>query len=160
FLKRGLLIGRGLELAGRLVVVDIGLAPDAAADVMLWRVDEAAVRARIPTRARSAHKYTAGAVLIVAGSHRFTRAPRLAALGAARSGAGLVTLATGASTHPVLAVTLLESTFLPLPDQADGVPEPEKAAELIRNAAGRYRAALVGPGLAPSPQTVALVQML
>jgi NAD(P)H-hydrate epimerase len=160
YAKRGLLIGRGQELAGRLVVVDIGLLPDAAADVMLWLVDEAAVRARIPPRARSAHKYSAGAVLIVAGSHRFTGAPRLAALGAERAGAGLVTLATGASTHPVLAVTLLEPTFLPLPDQADGVPEPEKAAELIRNAAGRYRAALIGPGLAQSPQTVELVEML
>lgn len=160
FPKRGLLIGRGLELAGRLVVVDIGLVPDAAADVLLWRVDEAAVRARIPSRARSAHKYSAGTVLIVAGSHRFTGAPRLAALGAARAGAGLVTLATGTSTHPMLAVTLLEPTFLLLPDQADGVLEPERAAELIRNAAGRYRAVLVGPGLAPSPQTVALVEML
>jgi NAD(P)H-hydrate epimerase len=98
--------------------------------------------------------------VIVAGSHRFTGAPRLAALGATRAGAGLVTLATGASTHPILAVTLLESTFLPIPDQADGVLEPEKAAELIRSVAGRYRAALVGPGLAPSPQTVSLVEML
>src|SRR5205807_4795439 len=110
-LKRGLLLGRGAELAGHVVTAAIGLAPEATADVALWRVAEEDVRARIPPRSRHVNKYSAGAVLVVAGSRRFTGAPQLATLGAARAGAGLVTVATGASTHPILAAHLLEPTF-------------------------------------------------
>src|SRR3989440_2407494 len=67
FLKRGLLLGRGAELAGHVVTADIGMAPDAAMDVPLWRVAEEDVRARIPARPRDVNKYSAGAVLLVAG---------------------------------------------------------------------------------------------
>jgi NAD(P)H-hydrate epimerase len=160
FLKRGLLLGRGVELAGHVVTADIGMAPEAAMDVPLWRVAEEDVRARIPTRPHDVNKYSAGAVLVVAGSRRFTGAPQLAALGAARAGAGLVTLATGASTHPILAAHLLEPTFLVLEDDAHGVLDPAPAVEEIRQAAARYRALLIGPGLAHAENTVRLVEML
>jgi NAD(P)H-hydrate epimerase len=123
-------------------------------------VAEEDVRARIPARPRDVNKYSAGAVLVVAGSRRFTGAPQLAALGAARAGAGLVTLATGASTHPILAAHLLEPTFLVLEDDAHGVLDPALAIEEIRQAAARYRAVLVGPGLARAQNTVRLVEML
>src|SRR5256714_1213448 len=153
FLKRGLLLGRGAELAGHVVTADIGMAPDAAMDVPLWRVAEEDVRARIPARPRDVNKYSAGAVLVVAGSRRFTGAPQLAALGAARAGAGLVTLATGASTHPILAAHLLEPTFLVLADDAHGVLDPAPAGEGIPQATPRYRALLRGPGLAQAENT-------
>src|SRR5438067_497902 len=159
FLKRGLL-GRGAELAGHVVTVDIGMAPEAAMDVPLWRVAEEDVRARIPARPRDVNKYSAGAVLVVAGSRRFTGAPQLAALGAARAGAGLVTLATGASTHPILAAHLLEPTFLVLKDDEHGVLDPASAVAEIRQAAPRYRALLVGPGLARVENTVRLLELL
>src|SRR5919205_664795 len=38
FLKRGLLLRRGAELVGHVVTADIGMAPEAAMDVPLWRV--------------------------------------------------------------------------------------------------------------------------
>ena len=158
--KRGLLLGRGAELAGHVVTAEIGLAPNAAADVPLWRVSEVDVRPRIPARSAGANKYSAGAVLLVAGSRRFTGAPQLAALGAARAGAGLVTLAAGASTHPILAAHLLEPTFLILDDDAHGVLKPEPAAEAIRGAASRYKCLLIGPGLAQAGETVRLLELL
>jgi NAD(P)H-hydrate epimerase len=96
----------------------------------------------------------------VAGSRRFTGAPQLATLGAARAGAGLVTLATGASTHPILAAHLLEPTFLVLKDDEHGVLDPAAAAEEIRHAAGRYKCLLVGPGLAQAENTVRLLEAL
>ena len=160
FLKRGLLTGEGAELAGQVVPVSIGLPDAAAADVSLWSVGEEDARARIPARSRHANKYSAGAVLVVGGSRRFTGAPQLATLGAARGGAGLVTLATGASAHPILAAHLLEPTFLVLPDDEQGVLQPEKAAEEIRGAASRYKALLIGPGLAQADATVRLIETL
>lgn len=160
FPKRGLLLGKGAELAGHISTVGIGLATDAAAGVSLWRAGLDDARARIPARGRDANKYSAGAVLVVAGSRRFTGAPQLATLGAARAGAGLVTLATGASTHPILATHLLEPTFLVLKDDEHGVLDPAAAVDEIRHAAGRYKCLLVGPGLAQAGNTVRLLESL
>src|SRR5579875_1705207 len=137
--KRGLLAGAGEALAGHIVPVAIGLDAAAAADVALWRVGEEDARTRIPKRGRGANKYSAGAVLVVAGSRRFTGAPQLATLGAARAGAGLVTLATGSSTHPILAAHLLEPTFLVLKDDEEGVLDPDAAVEAIRGTISRYK---------------------
>ena len=56
----------------------------------------ATVRAWLPTRGLDAHKYTAGTVLVVAGSRRYLGAAELASRAAYRAGAGLVTLAAEA----------------------------------------------------------------
>jgi len=158
--KRGLVLGQGAALAGHVVLAPIGLASEAAADVALWRVSEEDARARIPKRSRDANKYSAGAVLVVAGSRRFTGAPQLATLGAARAGAGLVTLATGAHAHPILAAHLLEPTFLVLKDDDEGVLNAAAAVEAIKGAASRYKALLFGPGLVQGDATVQLLETL
>ena len=49
---------------------------------------------RLPERSPRAHKGTFGRVLVVAGSNEYAGAALLAGMGAARSGAGLVCLAT------------------------------------------------------------------
>ena len=54
------------------------------------------VRPWLPTRGLDAHKYTAGTVLVVAGSERYLGAAELASRAAYRAGAGLVTLAAEA----------------------------------------------------------------
>ncbi len=159
-LKRGLLLGEGARLAGQVVPVSIGLPEGVDDKVMLWHVGEDDVRERIPTRRRDANKYSAGAVLVVAGSRRFTGAPQLATMAAARAGAGLVTLATGRSAQPILASHLLEPTFLPLADDERGVLEPEAALKEIREGAGRVKALLFGPGLAADEKTVHLLERL
>jgi len=158
--KRGLVMGRGAELSGYVALAPIGLDPHAADDAPLWRAGEEDVRARIPARSRDANKYSAGALLVVAGSRRYTGAPQLAAMGAARAGAGLVTLATGASTHLILASHLLEPTFLILKDDESGALDAAAAVEAIKEAAPRYRALLFGPGLAQGDATVRLLETL
>ena len=50
------------------------------------------VRTLLPARAANAHKYTAGTVLVLAGSPRYLGAAELACRAAYRAGAGLVTL--------------------------------------------------------------------
>lgn len=160
FLKRGLLIGDGAQRSGQVVHVGIGLPLEAGAKIALARIEESDVRARLPQRARDANKYSAGAVLVVAGSLHFTGAPQLAALGAARAGAGLVTLATGRTTHPLLAAHMIEPTFLLLDDDEEGKIRAEGALMAIRKAASRYKSLLIGPGLAAGDETVLLVRRL
>ena len=61
------------------------------------------MRELVPARAADSHKGDFGRVLIVAGSLGKTGAAHLAALGALRSGAGLVTVATPRSCVPIVA---------------------------------------------------------
>ena len=61
------------------------------------------MRGILPVRAAESHKGDFGRVVIVAGSLGKTGAAHLSALGALRSGAGLVTVATPRSCLPILA---------------------------------------------------------
>lgn len=97
--KRGLFGSAGHELAGEIFVADIGVpqeafradADGAPAAFLLEDVD---VSAALRPRAVSAHKGQSGRVVLVAGSPGKIGAARLAARGALRAGAGLVTVAT------------------------------------------------------------------
>jgi NAD(P)H-hydrate epimerase len=152
FPKRGLLLEPGAAACGRVVVVDIGLPDRLAGDVSVVRPRRKDVAALIPQRERQANKYSAGAVLVVAGSPPFPGAPRLAALGAARVGAGLVTVATGCSAHPLVVSTLLEMTFVLLPDDG-GALRAAPALAALHDRLSRYRCVVIGPGLGQDPGT-------
>jgi NAD(P)H-hydrate epimerase len=92
----------------------------------------------------------------VAGSLQYTGAATLAALGALRAGAGLVTVAAIAPVRAAVAARLPEATFLVLPE-ADGQVDA-RAADLIVSALPEYRALLMGPGLGQSGGVRAVVR--
>jgi NAD(P)H-hydrate epimerase len=56
-------------------------------------LDDATVKPWLPKRGADVHKYSAGTVLVIAGSSRYVGAAELACRAAYRAGAGLVTLA-------------------------------------------------------------------
>lgn len=96
FRKIGLCTPRGREQAGAVVLVDIGV-PATLADgeqPAAWLLEPADVRRSLRARNVSSHKNRSGHVLIIGGSPGKTGAPQLAAHGALRAGAGLVTVAT------------------------------------------------------------------
>lgn len=105
-LKQGLYIGEGPDHCGVLEFAGLGIPADAAARLRptLAALEPALLRARLPRRARSAHKGRHGRVLLVGGGEGMPGAIRLAAEGALRVGAGLVHVATHRdSVLPVLA---------------------------------------------------------
>jgi len=98
------------------------------------------------------HKGVFGHALIVAGSRGMAGAAILAARAAARSGAGLVTLAVPRGIQDAVAGHVPEVMTLGLAQNARGAFSPAAAAELSRAAAKKkFTAMAVGPGLSQDP---------
>ncbi len=145
FLKRGHLIGRGMDVCGELKCADIGLKEeDLPKDDMLL-VENADVAGALPLRRRSAHKNEHGHLLIIAGSFGMAGAAALCAGAALRSGAGLVTVACPRSIVSILQVLEPCAMCIGLPEK-DGALSAEAAPEIAR-ALQNKSAAAIGPGL-------------
>lgn len=159
-LKRGLVTGPGLEHAGRVTVVDIGIPPEEARrDVATFLVERGDVVAHLPDRRRDSHKGTYGHLLVLAGSVGKTGAAALAARAAMRAGAGLVTVATAARVQPVVAGLLLEAMSEPLADTPAGTVAAAARKRLDELSATRDAVAM-GPGLGLVDETRALARDL
>ena len=159
--KYGIVNFPGVEYAGCVAILDIGLPPSIAADSGLsteW-MTEASARTLLPARPLNSHKGTFGHLLLVAGSRNFVGAACLAARGAHRAGAGLVTLATPESVYRLAASKLTETIHLPLPEDADGRIDVT-AADVVLDRIGAYSAMAVGCGLGWSTGTTAFVERL
>jgi NAD(P)H-hydrate epimerase len=95
----------------------------------------------------------------VVGSENYIGAAYLACMGAARVGAGVVTLSTAKSLQPILASKLTEVTYAPLPETAKGTLS-EKAAAAILSILPYYRVLLMGCGLGQHPHTKNFIRSL
>lgn len=155
--KVGLLRFPGAAAVGEIVVADIGIPSqqEELANVDLELATAETVRTWLPERPRDAHKGTFGQVVVVAGSVNLPGAAALAARGAYRVGAGLVTLAVPTPVQPLLAPGLPEVTWLLLPHEM-GVLE-EGAVEVLEGALGRAKALVLGPGWGTEAATEAFL---
>lgn len=110
----------------------------------------------LPDRKPESHKGDFGKVLLICGSKGYTGATALAAMGALRSGAGLVYAAAPESIYAIEAVKLTEAIVIPLPDQ-DGRLSTAAVNE-IRSIMEQKNAVLIGPGLGQSEGVFAAVR--
>ncbi len=160
--KVGLHLLPGSQYTGKIIVRDIGIPKQLEPAFRTELMTEDWAQASLPARPLGGHKGTFGTALVVAGSPRYIGAAALAAVGALRSGAGLVSLACAQSIHPILASKLTESTFLPLPDE-DGCLGPASAYTLSREMVrpeARYNSLLAGPGLSQGPSVPGFMRAL
>jgi hydroxyethylthiazole kinase-like uncharacterized protein yjeF len=152
-MKLGHVLQRGPELCGKTVIKDIGLADSprprvgvkpppmgvvggcpAAPDGLVHAVEAVPVQ----LDKHSAHKFSHGHALILSGGAGKTGAARLAARGAFRIGAGLVTLGVPPSAQMEVAAQI---TALMLMRVQDG----DALTEVLEDA--RLNALCLGPGL-------------
>ena len=110
----------------------------------------------LPERDPFGHKGTFGKVLLLCGSRGFTGAAYLAAMGALRSGAGLVYLGVPESIYAIEAVKLNEPVVFPLPDE-EGKLSAEAIPQIL-NRLPAMDAILIGCGLGISEGTLAVVK--
>lgn len=123
---------------------------------MIRRLNHELVLSLLPDRNPWGHKGNFGKLLLLCGSRGYTGAAFFAAMGALRSGAGLVFLGVPESIYGIEAVKLNEPVIFPLPDaggrlSVDAVPE-------ILTRLPQMDAVLVGPGLGQSEGTLAVVR--
>ena len=158
--KLPLLVPPAGTQAGDVVVADIGI-PDAVIETLDGPRIEVITRDRarglVLPRADDVHKGDCGRVLIVAGSTGKTGAARLAAIGALRSGAGLVTVATPRACQRMVGASTPEFMTLGLDDTVDGMVSAAAAEAVL---AERCDVLAVGPGLGRGEEVRALVRAL
>lgn len=146
--KPGHLLLPGRERCGEVVLADIGIPADVLSEIPVSAYENlpALWSAQLPRPGLSSHKYQRGHVL-VAGGASMTGAARLAALGAARAGAGLVTIAAPPEAWAIYAAAMTSVMVERLPDR-------NIAPALIDE---RRNALVLGPGLGVSSETRANV---
>ena len=119
-------------------------------------LDHNAVNALLPDRDPWGHKGTFGKVLLLCGSRGYTGAAYLAAMGALRSGAGLVFLGVPESIYAIEAMKLNEPVVFPLPD-AEGTLSRDALPEIMRRLP-EMDAVLIGCGLGQSEGTLEVLR--
>ncbi|HUB36772.1 MAG TPA: NAD(P)H-hydrate dehydratase [Solirubrobacteraceae bacterium] len=159
--KPGLWIHPGKGCAGEVQALDIGIPRGGplAAEVGLI---SPAVLAELARRGAGSTKFSSGHVVVAGGSRGLTGAPRMAALGAMRAGAGYVTACVPASLQPSLAGGPPELMTRGLADEDGahtGAGVRDALAATARGGASGGALAL-GPGLGRTDGAVAFARAL
>lgn len=156
--KVALVLPPAERLAGSLVIADIGIprmVMESLDGPWLELITKENMRGLAVPRVAETQKGDYGRILLVAGARGKTGAAHLAAAGALRSGAGLVTVATPLSCQPVLATLGVEYMTEGLEETGDGQVAWEALERILEI---RADVIALGPGLGRAPSTMALVQ--
>ncbi|HVS21921.1 MAG TPA: NAD(P)H-hydrate dehydratase [Pyrinomonadaceae bacterium] len=136
---------------GELIVADIGSPVELidAVESKLFVAEESdARRWLIQTRyTPDSYKTTHGHALVIAGSRGFTGAAALCGNAAMRAGAGLVTVATPASSQPLVATQVMPEVMTAALAETDRGAVSDEAIDYVLKFAERANAIAIGPGL-------------
>ncbi len=155
--KTGCVISPGREHAGEVSVVDIGIPPEADVEPTVTWTDANSLRGLIPRTAEPAHKYSAGALLVVAGTYQVTGAPVMVVEGAQRTGCGILFLATAQSAAAAVDLRLTEALVYGVREDEAGQMDSE-ALEQVLEQAQRATALVVGPGMGTGDESRQLIE--
>ncbi len=148
--KPGHVLLPGRALCGEVVLAQIGI-PDKVLEAIAPQtyVDAPALwRSAFPSPRAGDHKYTRGHALVMSGPARQTGAARMAARGALRIGAGLVTVGASAGA---LAINAAHLTAIMLAE----IGSAKGLAEALEDT--RMNAVAIGPGCGVGQETADLV---
>jgi len=153
--KLGCLLEAARAASGELWCAPLGMRDADADGIDGPRSDvltAAEFTALLPVRGADADKRSAGAPLIVAGSTQFPGAAVLCAMGAARVGAGYVTVAAPEGAAAALRAHLIEQVVVTYDER-----DPENAVRTILDLTNRCTSVGIGPGLGLSDAWTTIV---
>ncbi len=160
--KRCFLNQQQAGLVGHLVVADIGISDEicdrGVSDAPCRLVALPELMHPFTTRERDSHKGTYGHVCVIGGAARYPHAPVLAALGAVKSGVGLLTLAVPAQSVWAAAAHVPEAMLATLE-----APQGDLSVEALQSWGGDlngFDVIVAGPGLSHSDRTRGLIAHL
>ncbi|NLL84193.1 MAG: NAD(P)H-hydrate dehydratase [Lentisphaerae bacterium] len=162
--KTGFLAHNAQARLGHLIVADIGIDPELIAaaeresDSTTHLVARSLLRQYLPQRNYNSHKGTFGHTCIIGGAPGFNGAPALAALGALRSGAGLVTVAAPAAVGGSIATLAPEAMIAPLTTPCHSITP--QALEEWGWQPDKFDAVAIGPGMTATDTTCQTVQWI
>ena len=142
--KLGSFLDPGRDATGDLWCAPIGMHDGDARGIDLdaYVLTADAFDALRPKRANDSEKRSAGAPLVIAGSEQFPGAAILCALGAARSGAGYVTVAAPAAAAAALRAHLVEQVVVTYDED-----DPQAAIAALLDLGNHCSSIAIGPGL-------------
>ncbi len=123
--KRGLYLTQWRDLIGEIALVPLPLPRDAVdclLDSPLLAAEEGDLSSLIPKRAATANKGDCGKVLLYCGSLGMAGAAAMAAKGALRAGAGLVTIACPEEIIPILQTLVPNAMCIPVEQALENPP--------------------------------------
>ncbi|MFT5425805.1 MAG: hydroxyethylthiazole kinase-like uncharacterized protein yjeF [Gammaproteobacteria bacterium] len=146
-LKQGLFTGQGVEYSGELHFNKLNVPDKVFTKVnsMTEQIVLEDLQSSLKPRSKSSHKGSFGHVLVVGGDNGFAGAVRLCAEAAARTGAGLVSLATRDEHAALISMAVPEIMAHAIENSIDIKPLLEKASVVA-----------IGPGLGQSKWGAAL----
>ncbi len=156
--KLGTMLYPGKEYSGRVVVVDIGFPEQSLRSInpgfFTFEGEDSKI---IPLRPAYSNKGSFGKVLVVAGSRNMSGAAYLSALGAYRTGAGLVKIFTVEENRTILQSGLPEAIIATF-DPKEAQSGTETFQELLRRQCEWASVIVLGPGLGREPYVKNLVE--
>ncbi len=159
FPKTGIIAQPALEYVGNLEVVDIGIPDDYTCKPgpppeFLSQAETAHL---MPSRSATSHKGTHGTALVIAGSGSFPGAAVLCAMGAVRSGAGLVNVVTTENAAASVAAAVPEAIVRAVKPDGTGAMDPTAVKSAVE-AAAKYHSVVLGPGMTDADATLQIVK--
>ena len=153
--KRGTMLEPGRAATGDLWCAPLGMrgddAPPADPNAFVLTADD--FDELRPRRSDDSEKRSSGAPLVIAGSEQFPGAAILCALGAARAGAGYVTVAVPRAAAPALRAHLIEQVVMTYDED-----DPQRAIAEILELTNHSNAIAIGPGLGLSDNMGTIVR--
>jgi ADP-dependent NAD(P)H-hydrate dehydratase / NAD(P)H-hydrate epimerase len=159
--KRGLVLYPGAAFAGQVRVADIGIPTEVIEKegIRVGLLEHGLAWGLTGERDRDSHKGDFGHLMVIAGSLGKAGAAVMAAKGALRTGAGLVSVAAPIELIPVIQQQVMEAMCIPAGESIDGTLGIGSENELLK-ASGNMTACAIGPGLTTHYETVQVVKNL
>lgn len=147
-LKQGMFTGDGPEQCGELHFDDLGVPSGVYSkqSISASRISWGGMYGHLTPRSRTAHKGDFGHLLVIGGAPGFSGAVRMAAEAAARTGAGLVSVAT--SPEHAAQLNMVRPELM-----CHGVTGPNQLIPLLRRAS----VVAIGPGIGTSEWALMLL---